>query len=207
MAKAANKRTRNPEATRKQILDVAFMEIFRRGFNGVSIAEILEKTDLTKGAFFHHFPTKEALGHAIVDEVLHGMVLDRWITPLGEYENAVDGVVENLKRIIDTMPDSSLPLGCPLNNLVQEMSGTDPVFRDKLHAVLEVWISGVEKHLKKAQTRGYLKEDVNPRRLAEFIVTNHEGAFGMMKSLRDRKVFRSLHATLKEYLQSVQTGR
>lgn len=204
--KAAKKRVRDPEATRRQILDVAFMEIFKRGFQGVSVSEIIEKTDLTKGAFFHHFPTKEHLGYAIVDEVLREMTMARWIQPLEDYENAVDGIVINLKKIIDEMPDSSLPLGCPLNNLIQEMSGVDPVFRSKLHDVLELWIAGIEKHLKKAQVRGFLKKSVNARKLAEFVVTNHEGAFGMMKSLRDRKVFRSLHSSLKDYLQTVQTA-
>lgn len=204
-AKMVKKKTRNPEATRKHILDVAFMEIFLKGFQGVSVADIVAKTGLTKGAFFHHFPSKEDLGYAIVDEVLRGMVVERWIRPLEDYENTVDGVVLNFKKIIDAMPDEHLSLGCPLNNLIQEMSGVDPVFRDKLRDVLELWISGVEKHLKKAHVRGYLRKEINARRLAEFIVTNHEGAFGMMKSIRDRKAFRSLHASLRDYLQSVQT--
>ncbi len=201
---AVQKKTRNPEATRKHILEVAFKEIFVRGFQGVSVADIVDKTNVTKGAFFHHFPTKEDLGYAIVDEILHQMVLDRWILPLDEYENALEGIVVNLKNRIDDLSDSNLYLGCPLNNLIQEMSGVDRVFKRKLRDVLEVWISGVEKHLRKAQMRGYLKQEINPRTLAEFIVTNHEGAFGMMKSMGDRKVFRSLHASLKDYLESVQ---
>lgn len=207
MTKKSDRKSRNPEATRKKILEVAFMEVFRRGFQGVSVADIVAKTGLTKGAFFHHFPTKERLGHALIDETLRRMVLERWVLPLDEYENAVEGVVANFKQKTDSMSDDSLSLGCPLNNLVQEMSGVDSVFRNKLREVLELWIAGVEKNLKKSQTRGYLKEDANPRRLAEFIVMNQEGAFGMMKSMRDRKAFRSLHASLKDYLQTVQTRK
>jgi TetR/AcrR family transcriptional regulator, transcriptional repressor for nem operon len=204
--KAKQPKTRNPQQTRAQILEVAFWEVFKRGFHAVSINDILAQTDLTKGAFFHHFPTKEDLGYAIVDETLKEMVLDRWIRPLEEYENPVEGISANLKKVIDSSPDEGFALGCPLNNLIQEMSTVDTKFRDKLHAVLELWISGVEKNLKRAQTRGYLKSDANARRLAEFIVMNHEGAFGMVKSMRDKRVFRSLHATLKDYLKTVQTN-
>ncbi|HEX4926329.1 MAG TPA: TetR/AcrR family transcriptional regulator [Bdellovibrionales bacterium] len=203
---AIKKRTRDPVATRAQILDVAFWEIYRNGFHHVSVNDIAEKAGLTKGAFFHHFPTKEALGYALVDEVLTRMVLERWITPLNDYENPLEGISANLKKIIDEMPEETLSLGCPLNNLVQEMSSVDPIFRDKLHGAIETWIAGVEKHLKRAQQRGYLKKETNARRLAEFVVMNHEGAFGMIKSVRDRRVFRSLHASLKEYLSSVQTA-
>ena len=179
------------------------MEIFKNGFQGVSVNDIVEKTGLTKGAFFHHFPTKEALGYAIVDEILTEMTLARWIRPLDDYENPLEGIVANLKKIIDSSPDESFALGCPLNNLIQEMSSVDPVFREKLQAVLEAWISGIELNLKRAQTRGYLKKQINTRHLAEFIVMNHEGAYGMIKIVRDRKVFKALHSQLKEYLASV----
>ena len=103
--------------------------------------DILAKTDLTKGAFFHHFPTKQDLGYAIVDEILKRMTLERWIYPLEKYENPLRGIADNLKQVVEN--DEDLSLGCPLNNLIQEMSTVDPVFRDKLRDVLEVWISGV----------------------------------------------------------------
>lgn len=198
------KKTRNPVQTRAKILDCAFHEIFRKGFQGVSVDDIVARTGLTKGAFFHHFPTKQALGYALVDETLAEMTRARWIRPLDAYEDPLEGISANLAEIVDATPDESLPLGCPLNNLVQEMSGVDPFFRDKLRAVLEIWISGVEGRLRRARRRGYLKEGVDPRRLAEFVVMNHEGAFGMSKSLRDRRVFHSLQASLKDYLDSVR---
>jgi TetR/AcrR family transcriptional regulator, transcriptional repressor for nem operon len=197
------KRTRNPERTRAKILEVAFLQILTRGFQGVSVDDIVKGTGLTKGAFFHHFPTKQALGYALVDETLKRMVAERWITPLEGFENPLEGVSVNLKRLIEAMPDEHVPLGCPLNNLVQEMSNVDPVFHEKLNAVLEFWISGVEKHMRRAKDRGLLKEGIGTRSLAEFIVMNHEGAFGMMKSYRNKRVFRSLHDSLKKYLGSV----
>src|SRR5688500_13194892 len=97
------KRTRNPERTRALILEVAFGEIFPRGFQGVSVDDIVKRTGLTKGAFFHHFPTKQALGYALVDETLKRMTFERWIQPLEQYENPLEGVVENLKKIIEAM--------------------------------------------------------------------------------------------------------
>ena len=203
MKKVNEKRSRNAGKTRAKILEIAFREILQNGFQGVSIDQIVSKTGLTKGAFFHHFPTKQVLGYALVDETLKEMTLDRWIRPLDAYENPIQGIITVLKKVIDTTPDEHIPLGCPLNNLIQEMSSVDPVFRDKLSDVLELWIAGIEHHLRMAKKRGYLKKEIDPRQLAEFIVMNHEGAFGITKSIRDRKVFRSLHASLKNYLESV----
>ena len=59
-------KTRNLEESRKAILQVAFLEILHKGFQGVSIDDIVKKTPYTKGAFYHHFPTKLDLGYALV---------------------------------------------------------------------------------------------------------------------------------------------
>jgi len=198
------KRTRNASRTRAKILEVAFMEIFVKGFQGVSVDDIVAKTGLTKGAFFHHFPSKQSLGYAIVDEILLQMTYDRWIEPLEKCENPLRGIIDNLKSAIDRSPDAHFELGCPLNNLVQEMSTVDPVFSNKLSAVLEFWIDGIEHHLKRARRNGHLKKGVKLRELAEFIVMAHEGAYGMTKSFRDRKLFHSLHASLERYLETVK---
>ena len=197
---------RNPVETRKQILDVAFMEVFEHGFQAVSVNDIIKKTTVTKGAFFHHFPTKNDLGYALVDETLTNMTIDKWIQPLAAYKNPIQGILKNLKEKIDASDNERLGLGCPLNNLVQEMSTVDPVFSKKLNDVLELWIQGVEKHLKRAQADGYLPEDADTRQIATFVVASHEGGFGMSKSFKNKRVFMAIHHGLKLYLASVSTA-
>jgi TetR/AcrR family transcriptional repressor of nem operon len=206
MNSAGTARTRDPVRTRAQILSAGFDEVYRKGFRGASIDEIIKKAKLTKGAFFHHFPTKEAMGYALVDEILQSLVNDRWLRPLDDYENPLEGIARNFKKVIEEMPRSHLGLGCPLNNLVQEMAATDPMFAKKLKAVIQSWIAGVESNLIRAQKRGYLRGGVDLRRLAEFIVMSHEGAFGMVKMLKDGTVFLGLQASLNDYLKSFAAG-
>ena len=193
----------DPEKTRKQILDVAFQEIYHRGFQGVSINEIVAKTDVTKGAFFHYFPTKNDLAYAIVDEMLREMIFERWIRPLAAYQNPVQGIITRFKKIVENTPDNSIQYGCPLNNLTQEMSAVDPVFREKLLAVMNLWITETEKYLKLAQERGYLSRKVSAREVAEFVVMVEEGSFAMVKNLRDKQVYWSIFNSLKHYLESL----
>src|SRR5436309_3997644 len=154
---------RDPERTRASILGAAFDEIYHRGFHDTSVNEIVGKTTLTKGAFFHYFSTKNDLGYAIADEVLRELTLNRWIRPLAAYKNPVQGIISRFRKIIETTPEEHMALGCPLNNLVQEMSALDPVFREKLNTVLKLWIDETERYLKKAQSDGYLKKDVDTR--------------------------------------------
>lgn len=79
---------------------MAFFEVFSRGFQGVSVDDIVKKTSMTKGAFYHHFPTKLDLGYALVDDVIKPMIIDRWIRPLDNYENPLEGILKQMKILI-----------------------------------------------------------------------------------------------------------
>lgn len=198
-----SKKTRDLDRSRKEILDAAFMEVFTKGFQGVSIDEIVAKTKLTKGAFYHQFPTKLDLGYALVDEVIKPMIIDRWIRPLGAYENPLDGILIQMKALIGDCDPAFLKLGCPLNNLVQEMSPVDKGFHKRLQIALNLWIEEMEKHLKRAKKSGYLNADVNTRQVAHFVVMAHEGFYGMLKGLDDPKIFLALYESMKRYFKTI----
>ena len=193
----------DPERTRKELLHAAFQEIYKHGYQGASVNDIVAKTDVTKGAFFHYFPTKNDLAYAIVDEILKEMILDRWTRPLAAYRNPVQGIIQRFRKIIESTPEESIRFGCPLNNLTQEMSAVDPVFREKLNSVMRLWIDETERYLKIAQERNYLSKKVDPREVAEFVVMVEEGSFGMVKTLRDKQVYWSMFNSLKTYLESL----
>lgn len=197
------RRTRDPVATRAHLLEVAFDEIYRVGFQGASIDRIIRKSSVTKGAFFHYFPTKFAVGYAIVDEILHDGIVTRWLRPLAAYRNPIKGILQTFRQTMDAWPDENLIRGCPLNNLAQEMSAVDPVFRAKVGAVIALWVDETERYLREGQMKGWIDAKADPRRLAEFIVTLQEGAFGISKVTRDRRLFDSLYSSLRDHLLPV----
>jgi len=198
------KKTRNLEKSRKEILAVAFREVFSRGFQGVSIDDIMKKTSMTKGAFYHQFPTKLDLGYALVEEVISPMIIERWIEPLEHFENPLEGILAQMNTLIGKASPDELRLGCPLNNLVQEMAPVDEGFRVRLERALNLWIDEMEKQLKRAKEKGYLKKDVHPRRVAHFVVMAHEGFYGLLKGLHDPKAFDALYESLKKFFQTIQ---
>lgn len=209
MKVAKNKRknkTRDLARTRAQILDVAFWEIYRFGFQGVSIDDIVKKTNLTKGAFYHCFPTKLDLGYALVEDVIQPMILERWITPLESQENPLAGILQQMEKHILNVPVDKLKYGCPLNNLVQEMAPVDRGFKVRLQTALNLWIDETEKQLKRAQANGYLKKSVKSRQLAQFIVMTHEGYFGLVKGLEDQSAVKSLFASVKHYFETLSAS-
>jgi TetR/AcrR family transcriptional regulator, transcriptional repressor for nem operon len=204
---APAKDMRDPEKTRGKILSAGFETVYRKGFRSTSVNEIVAKAGVTQGAFFHYFPTKNDLGYALADEVLKDMILNRWIRPLSAYRNPVQGIAARFRKLMEATTDEELGLGCPLNNLTQEMSSVDPVFRDKLRGDLAEWIKETEGYLKKAQAEGYLKPEIDTRSAAEFLVMMEEGSWALAKVLGDRRIYRSMYDGYRKYLESISTKR
>lgn len=197
------RKTRDLAQTRKEILQAAFLEIYSKGFQGVSIDDIVAQASLTKGAFYHQFPTKLDLGYALVEEVITPMILERWITPLDGFENPVEGIIHQLRQNIGTQEPAALKLGCPLNNLVQEMSPVDKGFKQLLQKALDLWVDEMDRHLKRGKKSGFIKAEINTKEVAQFIVMAHEGFYGMLKGVGDPALFRSLLKSLKLYFASI----
>src|ERR1700689_263621 len=75
-------RLRDPERTRERLLQAASREIYRSGFQSASLDTILAIAGVTKGALYYHFDSKEALGYAVVEEVIAPDVRSKWVHPL-----------------------------------------------------------------------------------------------------------------------------
>jgi AcrR family transcriptional regulator len=76
------RRVNKPDATRAKILRAAFKEFYRHGFQGGSLNRIVDEAGTTKGSVFHHFEGKNALGCAVIDELLYEAIKDQWFKPL-----------------------------------------------------------------------------------------------------------------------------
>jgi AcrR family transcriptional regulator len=64
-------RTYDPEGTRDALVLAAVRLFGRDGFHGTSVKQLVDAAELTKGAFYHHFESKEDILHVIHDEFLN----------------------------------------------------------------------------------------------------------------------------------------
>jgi len=206
MAKRASKRrTREPDVTREKLLSAAFEEMYRSGFQAASLQRILAKAGVTKGALYHHFLDKAALGYAVVDEVVKGLLLERWLGLLdqqtGDSLTALQGV---FRERAGNLTADEIALGCPLNNLAQEMSPLDERFRRLVDATFEAWRKGFAQALERGQAEGTVRQDVDARKVAAFLVAAAEGSYGLAKSANSRTMLRSNLETLATYLDGLR---
>ena len=199
------RRFRDPERTRERLLQAAFQEVQRSGFQSAGVDTILAATNVTKGALYYHFDSKEALGYAIVDEIITKLVRDGWLRPLQSDGQPIDILIGVVRRIPDRPQD--VRAGCPLLNLAQEMSPLDEQFRKRLRRLFLAWQEGVATLLRKGQSQGTVRRDLNPDEAASFLVAMVEGYVSLAKNAQDTKVWEVGKRNIVGWLRSLRTPR
>lgn len=201
-------RSKDPEGTRQAVLYAAFDEIHRQGFQAASLSNILQVTGLTKGALYHHFTSKQELGYAVLDEVVTPMVVMRWIAPLqGEDIDPIDTMITLIQQAASEISSDDIALGCPLNNLAQEMSPIDEGFRRRICDLFEQWRSTISKALAVGKSQGLVRGNVDEASSAAFIVGALEGCVGMAKNARSREILMQCGQGVLAYLASLKPER
>ena len=209
--RSRGQRVRAPEATRERLVAAAFEEIHRHGYQGAGLDTILANAGVTKGALYHHFADKADLAHAVIDEVIRGLTLTRWTGPLASYTgDPISGIQMVLKVVADEFCDERLvdmvELGCPLNNLAQEMSPLDERFRRRVAVVFETWIESFAQALERGRKEGSVRRDVDARKVATFVVAAVEGSFGLAKNAKSAPLLRENLEVLTDFLEGLRAA-
>jgi AcrR family transcriptional regulator len=175
------KRFNDPEALRGRVLDAAAEAFQSRGYHSTSTHDIMRSAGVTGGALHHHFPSKKALGLAVIRERVATAVEQTWIEPVRSARTAADGILKVFEQIATGLDEREVVLGCPLGNLAIELSLANPEFRNAIREVFERWREAIAQKLRGDRTRGTLG-DLDPDVFATFVVAAYSGAIVLAKA-------------------------
>lgn len=197
-------KTRDAKLTREEILQASLDEIHRHGFQSASLTRILERTGLTKGALYHHFRNKNELGYAVIDECLKNYLDGYWVRTMEQAEDPIQGILMAMRETYQELGEEVIQLGCPLNNLAQEMSPIDEGFRVRINNLYRLWQDAVTEGLRKGQQQGILRQDFEPTQVARFIIASIEGSIGIAKNAQSKSMLEDCIQGLKDYLNTLK---
>jgi AcrR family transcriptional regulator len=159
---------------------------------------------VTKGALYYHFPNKKALGMAVIDNIILPHFRKHWFEPLRNCEEPLNCIQRVLMEFSQHAPPEAMELGCPLNNLAQEMSPIDEDFRLRLEHIFGEWRSAIVDALERGREDGQVRADTDPEKVAMFIIAANEGAASLAKSARDLGVLETCCQSLAQYLETLR---
>ena len=186
------------EATRKHILSTAALAFAENGYNGVSLNDIVRETGLTKGAFYFHFPSKEALAL----EVFATKQLD-WQAVIGERMIEHDRSIDRLNAMLDCgcemyETDASARV---VGRLCVELS-RERKLAPRLTVYLQMWFDMVTELIRAAQDEGDARTDLDPRPTAETIVSAFIGVEQASDALTELGDFRARTENLRTFVMA-----
>ena len=202
VAHERKRRVRDPERTRERLLQAAFREIHKSGFQSAGIDTILAAANVTKGALYYHFDSKETLGHAVIEEKIAKLTHDRWLRPMRSDGQPIDILIGVVRRIPARTQD--VRAGCPLLLLAQEMSPLDEQFRKRLERIFLDWREGIATLLRRGKSQGTVRRDLNPDEAASFLIAMVEGYATLAKNAQDAKVWKAGIRNIVGWLRSLR---
>jgi AcrR family transcriptional regulator len=191
--------------TRRSLLEAAYEEIHRYGYQAASLNAILERTGVTKGALYHHFKSKLQLGYAVLDEHITEELEQIWFEPLRQPGHPIDVFLKTIMQMGEHYQCDVITLGCPLNNLAQEMSAIDDGFRQRIDTLYKRWQDSIEMLLTRGQQEGSISSSIDPADMALFILASLEGCMSMAKNAQSHDQLMRCGKALISYLNSLRT--
>jgi TetR/AcrR family transcriptional repressor of nem operon len=193
------------DATKERLLDAAQRLVLAQGFGATTVDAVLAETGASKGAFFHHFPTKADLGRALVERYATADA-EMLETLLASAEATSDDPAEQLVAFLAAFERASEEMagvqpGCLFVSFIYEAELTggetdEIVTRSILH-----WRERILAKLEAAAARRSSMPSVDLPSLADQAFTIFEGAFLLARALDDPDALRRQLAHLRHYVE------
>lgn len=188
--------------TRERILKTALQVIRERGLSDTSVVDLCEAAGITKGAFFHHFSSKEELAIAAT------RYWTRWTgaafaaARYNDYEDPLDRLIAYVDFRAEIIKDRSLPeFTCLLGTMVQEVYQSQPHVREACNFAIDAHATTVAKLIADAKALHAPRATWSVESLALHTQTVIQGAFIMAKAKNDGQVAIDSIIHLRRYIE------
>jgi AcrR family transcriptional regulator len=154
-------KTVQSEQTRERIIKEATRLFARKGYFATSIADIATAVELTKGALYHHFESKEALFFAVLENIktTWESTVARRVVQAPDAVAALAALIEGHSHLFEENEFFCLAL----NSMMMEMEGVQPEFHSALQAIYVEFVAFLTDVLKKGQEARQIRADIDPR--------------------------------------------
>ncbi|WKN45877.1 TetR/AcrR family transcriptional regulator [Tunicatimonas pelagia] len=162
---------RNPEATRKLIIDKSLALFNTQGYQTTSLSDITEATGMTKGAIYANFSNKEDVASAAFDRAVE-IVLGRVRECIREAPTAplkLRAILQYYEKYVLNPP---IPGGCPVLNSAVEADDNNPLLRTKVVRL----ITKIKDSLRQIVHRGILEKQLHEDLDADAFIMLYYGA-------------------------------
>jgi len=184
------------ETTRQKLIDATFEEVFSHGYQGAALVDILRNAGVHKGSMYHHFSSKKEMALAAIQEKISTRNFEKYSKIL----KLSSGYLETLLAAFKDTTQRDFKRGCPIANIVQEMSNLDEDFNKTMKLIYEELRRYIKDILDKAIEVKEMRA-CDTKKLALFITAALEGAILSVKASGNPQEYVDSVEILEDYLR------
>jgi len=173
--------------TRRRILDTAAAVFAEHGYLGTSLNQLIAATGLAKGGFYFHFPSKEALALACLQDKQ-----EQWIGKVMAAAMKHDRAIDQLVSIPYTLCDvyEQDPSYVCVGKLSMELMEREPQLIPQVRPAMTAWVRLTSELIRRAQQEGDVRPELDPDAVGEVAVASVVGLEQMANCLSGGTDFR-----------------
>lgn len=188
-------------SAKTKLLDAALTVIRAQGYAATTVDELCAAAGVTKGAFFHHFKSKEQLGVAAADywsETTGGFFDEAPYNQLPDPLDRVLAYIDFRKALLEgPLPE----ITCLVGTMVQETYDSSPAIRDACERCMSVHCAKVETDIAEAIATYGIEAPWTADSLALYTQAVVQGALILAKARNDTRVASDSFDHLRRYVE------
>jgi TetR/AcrR family transcriptional repressor of nem operon len=187
--------------SKTRLLDAALHVIRAKGYNATRIEDVCEAAGLTKGSFFHHFDSKEALALAAAEYWIDGTGA---LFASARYHDYADPLHRLLAYVdfrksllLGELPDFT----CLVGTMVQEVYDTHPALREACNRSISGHAATLVPDIEEAMRQHGMRASWTAESLAFYIQASIQGAFILAKAHHSSEIAGACIDHLRRYIE------
>ncbi|MES2521639.1 MAG: TetR/AcrR family transcriptional regulator [Gemmatimonadota bacterium] len=187
-------------SARDKLLDAAVRVIRERGLAATSVDELCRAAGVTKGAFFHHFASKEALAVATAQHWSDTTSAFFSGAPYHTSPDPAQRVLNYVRFRRDMLARPVAEFTCLAGTMVQEAYSTNPAIRDACANSMLGHAATLVPDIQAAMDDRGMTAGLSAESLAAYIQASMQGAFILAKATGGHAIAEQCYDHLTQYL-------
>jgi TetR/AcrR family transcriptional repressor of nem operon len=199
MTAAAEK---TPLSHRERLLKEGLRQFYATGFHGTSVDDLLAAAGAPKGSFYHHFGSKEAFAHAVIEHYLKGQLASLEKFAAREDLNAFQKIRAYFAAMESRFERSGYKVACLVGKFSTELAPSSDDFSALLASAITDWRAGVTKIVAEGHRDGSIRRDMTTQQQSVLLLSLIQGSLVLALAERNGESLATIQASLAKLLSA-----
>lgn len=182
-------------SVKERILESAKDLIYQKGYVATSISDIMEEAGVGKGQLYYYFKSKKEIGLSVTQDILASWHKELFEDIFESDKADADKFSAMIDWVCQFHESQTVFYGCPVGNLIVELSTEDEDFRRPLNDFMNQWIERLAKLLQNLHVN-WSEEQAQLQ--ARQVISNIQGSIVILKVSQNIQVLENNMVDLKK---------